>query len=89
MIEGLNNFLRKYNYRAGIIPFGRLKELEDEINGLYEDKYIGEAIYNLYLSNFSFDIEKDSFKPESVIIVAAPRPQNRIHFNIKNKLFPL
>jgi hypothetical protein len=72
LIENLNNFLRKYNYRAGIIPFGRLKELKNEINGFYKNKYIDEAIYKLYLSNFSYNIEKDSFKPESIIIIAAP-----------------
>ncbi len=87
MIENLNNFLRKYNYKAGIIPFQRLKELEDEINDLYKTKYIYKAIYKLYLSNFSYNIEEGRypFRPESVIIIAVPRPQNRIYFNIENK----
>jgi epoxyqueuosine reductase len=89
LIENLNNFLRKYNYRAGIISFSRLEELKDEINGLYEDKYIDEAIYKLYLSSFSYNTEEDSVKPKSMIIIAAPRPQNRIYFNIKNKRFPV
>ncbi|OGD35882.1 hypothetical protein A2V94_07665 [Candidatus Atribacteria bacterium RBG_16_35_8] len=91
MIENLNNFLKKYNYKAGIIPFKRLKELEDDINGLYKNKYINEAIYKLYLSNFSYNIEEGrySFKPESVIIIAVPRPQNRICFNIENKRLPV
>ena len=89
MIENLNNFLRKYNYRAEIIPFSRLRELEDEINSFYEDKYIDESIYKLYLNNFSYNIKEDSFKPVSVIIIAVPRPQNRIYFNIENKRFPV
>ena len=89
MIKNLNNFLRKYNYRAGIIPFSRLRGLEDEINSFYEDKYIDESIYKLYLNNFSYNIKEDSFKPVSVIIIAVPRPQNRIYFNIENKCFPV
>jgi len=89
LIKNLNNFLKKYDYRAGIISFERLKELEDEINSLYKNKYIDEAIYKLYLSSFSYNTGKDSFKPKSVIIVAAPCPQNKIYFNIKNKRFPV
>ncbi|MDD5622549.1 MAG: 4Fe-4S double cluster binding domain-containing protein [Actinomycetota bacterium] len=89
MIENLNNFLRKYNYRAGIISFSRLRELEDEIKSFYEDKYIDGAIYKLYLSSFAYNIEEGSFEPKSVIIIAAPRPQNRIYFNIGNKRFPV
>ncbi|MFA5015394.1 MAG: 4Fe-4S double cluster binding domain-containing protein [Actinomycetota bacterium] len=89
MIENLNNFLRKYNYRAGIISFSRLRELEDEIKSFYKDKYIDEAIYKLYLSSFTYNIKEGSFKPKSVIIIAAPRPQNRIYFNIGNKRFPV
>jgi epoxyqueuosine reductase len=89
LIEDLNNFLKKYNYRAGIISFERLKELEDEINGLYEDKSIDEVIYKIYLSIFSYNVKEDSFKPESVIVIAAPRPRSRIYFNNKNKRFPV
>ncbi len=90
MIENLNNFLKKYNYKAGIISFSRLRELKDEITCLYRDKYINENIYKLYLYNFSYNIDEENkypFRPQSVIIVAVPRPQSRIYFNIKSKRF--
>lgn len=89
MIENLNNFLKKYNYRAGIISFGRIKEVENEINDLYKNKYIDERIFKLYLNNFSYNIAEDSFKLKSIIIVAAPRPQHRLYFNMENKRFPV
>ncbi len=84
MIEDINNFLKKYNYRAGIISFSRVKQLKSEINNLYEKKIISEKIYNSYLNNFSYNMAEDLFKPGSVIIVAAPRPQSRIYFNTDN-----
>ncbi|MBE3114365.1 MAG: 4Fe-4S binding protein, partial [Actinobacteria bacterium] len=87
MIENLNNFLKKYNYRAGIISFGRIKEVENEINDLYKNKYIDERIFKLYLNNFSYNIAEDSFKLKSIIIVAAPRPQHRLYFNTGKKSF--
>lgn len=85
MIENLNNFLKKYNYRAGIISFGRIKEVENEINDLYKNKYIDERIFKY----FSYNIAEDSFKLKSIIIVAAPRPQHRLYFNMENKRFPV
>jgi len=87
LIENLNNFLKKYNYKAGIISFSRLKELEKEIEGLYEGKFIDESLYKSYLSGFSFNMKEDSFEPKSIIIIAAPRPQNRIYFNTGKKCF--
>ncbi|HEY4695654.1 MAG TPA: 4Fe-4S double cluster binding domain-containing protein [Candidatus Hydromicrobium sp.] len=89
MIENLNNFLRKYNYRAGIISFSRLEELRRELEDLYEKEYIDKTLYESHLSSFTFNKAESSFKPESVIIVAVPRPQHRIYFNIKNKHLPV
>lgn len=88
MIESLNNFLKKYNYKAGIISFKRLKELENEIDGLYEGKYIDKSLYKSYLSGFLYNMKEDSFELKSIIIIAVPRPQNRIYFNTGKKCFP-
>jgi epoxyqueuosine reductase len=88
LIESLNNFLKKYNYKAGIISFNRLKELENEINGLYKSKYIDELLYKSYLSGFLYNMKEDSFGPKSIIIIAVPRSQNRIYFNTGKKCFP-
>jgi epoxyqueuosine reductase len=87
LIENLNNFLRKYNYRAGIVPFSRLEELRREIEGWYEKGYIDKKLYSSYMGGF-FKRTESSFKAESVIIVAIPQPQYRLYFNIKNKRLP-
>lgn len=89
MIKRLNKFLKKYNYKAGIVPFKRLKEIQDEISNFYNNKNIDEDIYKFYLSDFSYNVKKDSFKPESVVIIAVPRPQNRIYFNIEGRRIPV
>ena len=89
MIENLNNFLRKYNYRAGIVPFSRLEELKREIEDWHKKGYIDEALYKSYLSGFTFNKSGNTFKPESVITVAIPQHQYRLYFNINNKRFPV
>ncbi|MFZ3386646.1 MAG: 4Fe-4S double cluster binding domain-containing protein, partial [Candidatus Hydromicrobium sp.] len=55
----------------------------------YKNKYIDERIFKLYLNNFSYNTADDSFKLKSIIIVAAPRPQHRLYFNMENKRFPV
>ncbi len=87
MIENLNNFLKKYNYRAGIVPFSRLGELRREIENWYKKGYINKTLYASYLGGFFK--KESSFKPESVIIVAVPQPQYRLYSNIKNKRIPV
>lgn len=89
MIENLNNFLRKYNYKAGIVSFSRLEELRKEIEDWHKNKFIDETLYKSYLSGFNFNKPDSSFKPESVIIVAVPQPQYRLYFNTKNKRLPV
>ena len=89
MIENLNNFLRKYNYKAGIVPFKRLEELRREIENWHEKGYINKALYKSYLSGFTFSKSGNTFNPESVITVAIPQPQYRLYFTIKNKRFPV
>jgi len=89
LIENLNNFLKKYNYKAGIVPFNRLAELRREIEDWHQKKFIDETLYKSYLSDFNFNKAGSSFKPESVIIVAIPQPQYRLYFNIRNKCLPV
>ena len=89
MIENLNNFLKKYNYKAGIVPFSRLEELRREIEGWHKKGYIDKTLYKSYLSGFTFNKSGNTFNPESVITVAIPQPQYRLYFNIKNKRFPV
>jgi len=89
LIENLNNFLRKYNYKAGIVPFKRLEELRREIENWHEKGYINKALYKSYLSGFTFSKSGNTFNPESVITVAIPQPQYRLYFTIKNKRFPV
>jgi len=89
LIEDINNFLKEYNYRAGIISFSRVEQIKSGINNLYEKKIISEKIYKSYLNNFSYNMKEEFFESRSVIIVAAPRPQSRINFNIYSGPVPV
>lgn len=82
----LESELLKNGYVSKIIPIKHVKELENKIEGLYEQSLISENIYNKELKIcLDFDIEKQFPEAQSVLLIACSSPQVKVTFNINQK----
>ncbi len=89
MIRVLDSLINKYNYRIKIVSVEILEELKEEIGKLYRKELLSEEFYREYYKYFSFDTPDNFEKIKSVVIVAIPRPQHRIYFNIGGERIPV
>lgn len=83
-----NDFIKKietYGFKAQVISFKHMKEIELELEKT-EQTYMDINTYiGKYLNKFSYDIQDNSLKAKSIIVIAVPQPIARINFILGSK----
>lgn len=80
----LESFFKKYDFKARIVPIGRLKDLAKDYNTVMDKGLIDKKVYKSYLEWFEFE-EPEEMSENSIIILATRRPMHRLWLNHKKK----
>ena len=88
-MKRLTDLIEERGWKARIVPFERLADLQKEIRDRYEQGLIDETVYREQLGFLSFDPPADLPGARSIVIVAVPTPQIRIVFGWKDARVPL
>ena len=81
--DDLKGSLEAAGFRARIVPVGRLRDLEHEIQALRREIGIDPVLDRDYLSSFLFSSPADLPHARSMIVVAAPQPQVDVTFQFR------
>jgi epoxyqueuosine reductase len=88
-VDNLFVRLRERGFQARIISVSHLQELQKEIESLRSHVFLDAQFYQDRLAWFNFQIPEDLPKAQSLIVVAAPRPQTRAIFIWNGQRRPL
>jgi epoxyqueuosine reductase len=72
--------LRERGYDGRVVPIGRLRSLQEEIEGLREQGAFDTEFYQERIAGFPFRPPESLPEAQSLVIVAVPEPQRRITF---------
>lgn len=77
--------LQKINAKVKFISITHLRELEDEVNAIKENRIFGKKVYDKYLNNYyDFASVYTNTDIKSLCIVASPSHQNLIRFEFES-----
>ena len=77
--------LEQRGYKASIVPVTHLADLKKEIAGRHNDGAFEEVFYQERLTRFDYALPAQLPDARSLIITAAPQPQQRVEFKLKGK----
>jgi epoxyqueuosine reductase len=89
MQKKLLSELEKYGVKGRVVATHHLAYLEKDIEEKHTQGFFYEGLYKEYLSEFKFKLPESLPDARSIIVVAHPRPQIRIIFNLKGNSYPL
>jgi epoxyqueuosine reductase len=81
--------IEKQNVCCKIVSIAHVKELKQEIGGLYKKDLLNEELYRAYLASFDFECQRKLVNARSLIIVSVPQPQVRVTFVRENQSYPV
>jgi len=84
IIKSIWTHLEDHGYKGQIVSIHHLQEIQRDVEGRYRQGLLDNGFYRERLSFFKFKIPKDLPATSSIIIVAVPRPQVRVIFNLNN-----
>lgn len=87
-VENLYSQLEKQNLKGRVVSIQHLNDLREEIEGRHNQGLFDEEVYREGMSFFSFR-PPDDLKAESLIVVAALRPQTKVTFTWNEKTLTL
>jgi epoxyqueuosine reductase len=77
--------LKAKGWAGGIVPIGRIHELERDVVSLLDQGLIDNAVHEAYLMDFKYQAPEQLPDARSIIVVAVPQPRMRIHFAYDGK----
>ena len=78
--------LAKYGYQCKIISSDHIHDLQSEIERQYRQGLFDEEFYTEELTGFDFKIADSFVGSTSLVIVAAPQPQVRVHLQLAGRI---
>jgi epoxyqueuosine reductase len=84
-VEKLFIDLTQLGYRGRIVSINHLQDLQEEIEGHRKQGLFDEELYQEYLSWFEFKVPESLPGAKSLIIIAAPSPQNQAIFKLRGE----
>ena len=88
-VNDLFVYLGERGFRARIVSVSHLHQLQQEIESVHNRALLDIQFYQERLTRFNFQTPKDLPNAQSLIVVAAPRPQTRAIFNWNKQRYPL
>jgi epoxyqueuosine reductase len=77
--------LKVKGWSCGIVPIGRLRELQYDLDSLFEQGLVDAKVREAYLNEFKYEAPRQMPDARSIIIVAVPQPRLRIHFTFEGR----
>ncbi len=81
--------LEEHGLKGHVVAIRHLQDLEDELEERHTQGLLDETFYQERLKFFNFDLPVDLQPAKSIIVVAVPRPQTKIHFTLNSKTLAL
>ncbi len=81
--------LEQKGYRVRFVSIRHLDDLKDEFEHNRNQGVFDEVLYQTYLAEFEFGIPEQFPDAKTLVITAAPQPQQRVSFNLKGKSYRL
>ena len=82
------NELEQQGFRGKIVSIEHLNDLKNDIDTLHRQGLFDEEFFSEELSGFDFTLPNSMPGVKSLIIAAAPQPQVRVSFTLKDKELP-
>ncbi len=79
-MEELLLYLEKHHCRGRIVPVQHIRDLQEAIEGSYEQGLLDKEFYQKRLAWLHFRIPDNLPEAKSIIVVAVPRPQSQAVF---------
>ena len=79
--------LEQKGFKGSIVPIEHVSDLKEEIENARKKKVFDEVFYRERLTVFDFNVNKQFPEAKSIIITAAPQPQQRVSFDFRGKSY--
>ena len=85
MEDLLKSFIKKYDFKAKVLPVEKLSGLENDFKESLKKGLIGDKLNKEYLDGFSFNLPDDFNEVKSIIILGMARPQHRLNIDLGSR----
>ncbi len=85
LVKKMSSELEKHGYRMVIVPIQHLADLQNDIIGRHTQGCFDEEFYQTRLTFYKFELPEALPEAKSIIVAAAPSPQNRVCFSLHDK----
>jgi epoxyqueuosine reductase len=80
--------LKQNGWQGKIVSIEHLRDLEEEIETHRQNGLLDEELNKAYLDRFDFNVSAYFEGAQTLIVVSAPQPQQRVIFNRNGRVFP-
>lgn len=89
LVEELFHHLGERGYKSCIVSLSRLHDLQDEVEERLRRRFLDKEFYQERLAWFRFQVPEELSNAQSIIAIAAPRPQSQATFTWNGVTRPL
>lgn len=89
LIQQLSSALEEHAYMMRLVPVHHLTDLQQDIEGRQAQGLFDQNFYSTRLTFYDFQLPETLPDARSIIVVAAPSPQNRVSFTRRQKTVQL
>ena len=89
LVKTITAELEKHGYKMALVPIDHLADLQQDILGRHEQGCFDEDFYQTRLTFYDFRPPESLPTARSILVFAAPSPQNRVSFSQPGKTIRL
>ena len=87
-VEAVLGALESEGFKGTVIPVGRLRQLQGDLEGPHSRGLLDEELYRRYLADFHFGRPATLPDAASIILAAMPQPKVCVRFHVGGRVYP-